>query len=536
MRRLLLLLGALPLVALAQDPDAPVDRTRLPSLTPRVFESRGTLSVSLPDIERQPLSGFGPGPRTFEVPADRRAVERAFVPDLDALPTVTLPAPPPPETDVFALRRFRAEAGAGANLGRYGRLDLSGTGASGEFFVDAAYDGVDGTDGYVAFDRMEARAGGRSFAPGRLRIEGFGLVDTYTTPGDFSAFERRRRVAYGTEAGIEGVGAMLYALSLGFEQGRLEPATSSETTTTEGRLDATARLGALNDRLRLDAAGGLAGAGSVGSDVRYGSGGLAVAFGREDGARLLVGARVLAYDALATAGNGNATSAGPIVDLSLPLGPTRRLFASNDPHLGVRSLTDLTGENPFVRSNPIVVPDVVPVDARAGLELRPGPALLRAFALARYAPTSLVFETLGGQFGEAYEEVTQYGLGADVTVAVPSGVSASAGVEIRHGEIAGGSSLPFYAPLVGRAGLQVPFADGRGRIGFGAEGESARPADRTGTVDAPAFGRLTLDGRFDVTGPVSLVARGVRLLGEAERWPGYPEPPFTFLLGLRISR
>ena len=530
MRPLVALALALPAVALAQ----PDDRSQLPSLTPAVFESRGAITVAVPDVDRQPLSGFGPPPRAYVVPAERRPVTQPFRPDLDALPALALAAPPEPAGLAFDVRRVRAEGGGGAYVSRYGRFDLSAAAASGEVFVDADYDGIDGTDGRVRFDRVDVRAGARSFAPGRLRLEAHALLDGYATPAAFPTARRRRR-ALGVEASAEGLGRVPYAVALGFENGRLGRQDDLEPSSTEGRVDASGRVGLLGDRLRLDGAAGVAGADGFGSDVTYGAAGLAVALGTVEGPRLVVGARVLAFDATAASGAGSGQAVGAIVDVSLPVG-TGRLFLTNDPHLGVRSLADLTETNPYVLPAPIVAPDVVPVDARAGIELRPGAARLRAYGLAMFAPTYLVFEQAGGQFGEAYVQATAAGLGGDVVVTAPSGVTASAGVEVRAGTVENGDVIPFYAPIAARAGVQVPLLGGRARVGLSALGESARPRDRSGFDDAGAWGLLALDARYDLRGPFSAVLRGERLVGEAERWPGYPEPPFTVMLGLRFAR
>lgn len=517
----------LPALAWAQ----PDDRSQLPSLTPAVFESRGTVAVTLPAVERQPLSGFGPLPRRYVVPAEREPVTLPFVPDLDALPALALAAPPEPPASALEIHRLRAEAGAGAYASRYGRLDLSGAGAAGEFFVDADYDGVGETVGRVDFDRVAVEAGGRSFGTGRVHITAHGLVDAYATPG-VGFGERRLRQGAGAEAGIEGVGATPFALVLGFEQSRLTRADDSEET-SEGRLDAAGRLGLFRDRVAVDAAAGIAGAGAVGTDVQYGAAGLALTLVEREGFRFTLGARALAYDASAVAGAGDAQSVGPILDLQVPLGETTTAFATNDPHVGVRSLMDLTEDNRYVAEDPLVVPDVVPIDARAGLELRPGPLRARVFAHAMVAPTFLAFEQFGAAFEPVYLDAQAYGLGADVAVTHASGVSASAGLEIRDGRSDDGE-LPFFAPLVGHVGVQAPFPNGR--VGLAAHAESARPIDRIDSDTAPAYGRLSLDARYDVWGPLAVVVRGERLLGERQRWPGYPEPPFTLMAGLRLAR
>ena len=508
---------------------------QLPSLTPRVFESRGTIEVSLPDIERQPLSGFGPPPRTFVVPADRQSIAIAFTPDLSALPSLVLEAPQDPVIEVRPRRRFRAEGGAGAYVSRYGRLDLSGAGAAGEFFVDADYDGIGQTDDRVSFDRIRARAGGRSFAPGRLRIEGDAVLDGYSTPATFNREDRVRR-AVGLEVGLEGVGAAPFALTARYEQGALGREDDSEPESAEGRVDAQGRLAFARDLIRLDAAGGIAGTGAVGTDVRYGAGGLAVAFGRAEGARVALGARALVLDVDGPSTGADTQTAGPVVDVSIPFGTTARLFARNDPHVAVRSLTDLTGVNPFVVSDPLVVPDVYPIDARAGLELRPGAARVRVFGIGQRAPTYLIFEQAGGEFTTGVLDLTVLGLGGDMSLIAPGGISFAAGLEVRAASAEGVDAVPFYAPVQGRAGLQVPFAAGRGRIGLAATAESGRPLDRTGGDDADPWGLFALDARFDVTPTLSAMLRGERLLGDAERWPGSPEPPFTVLAGIRLSR
>ena len=522
---------ALPLGAAAQP--AP----RLPSLTPGVFESRGAAPrVSLPDLERQPLTGFGPPPRSFVIPAEREPVTQPFAPDLDALPALALQPPPAPASDLPTAHRFRAEAGGGAQYARYGRLDLVTAGVGGRFFVDAAYDGLDRADrrAYVASDRLDVRAGGQSFATGRMRIEAAISYGTYDLLAA-NTFARRQRSLFGGEWGIEGVGAVPYALSVGYTQSSLG-LTDGTDQGAEGRVDAAGHLALAQGLLRLDASGGAAGDGGVGTDVRYGSGGVAVALGRPDGARLTLGVRALAYDATAVQGGGDSRTLGPIVEVHLPLGDALWIFGTNDPHLEVRSLAALAALNPYVTADPVVAPDVRPVDAQAGLALNVGAAQARAYVLGLYAPTYLVFEPGGnGLFIEDYVDARAAGIGGDLTVAAPRGVSASAGLELRQGSISGGGDLPFYAPLVVRAGVQTRFARGRGRVGLAAYGEGPRKADRFGAT-ASAWGTLGLDARYDLSGPFALTARAERLIGSAERWPGYPDAPYAVMLGLRLTR
>ncbi|HEX9952463.1 MAG TPA: hypothetical protein VGB53_11885, partial [Rubricoccaceae bacterium] len=363
--------------ALAQ----PATNPGLPSLTPRVFTSTGPARVSLPAIQRQPLTGFGPPPRTYVVPAERVPVVEPFEPPVEALPPFEIAAPAEPAARVRTRRTFRAEAAVGSQFARSGRLDFEAAGESGLFFVDADLDGLTGSADYVRSDRLTVRAGGQSYARGRLRLDGVLTADAYTLPGTASG-ERRTRFAAGTTVGAGGFGRVPYDVRAGYTQSRLGGGEAGETT--EGRLDAEARVGV--GRLRLDAAGGLSGAGGdagVGGgfgDVSYGSAGIAFATGRPDGARLTLGLRGLAVQA-ADAGGTDATAVGPVVDARLPLSPTLVAFAVNTPRLDVRSLAALAAINPYVATGAVVQPDVLPVDARAGVEIGRATARVRLYGL-----------------------------------------------------------------------------------------------------------------------------------------------------------
>ncbi len=521
------LAGVAPRVAAQPTP-------RVPSRTPGVFESRGTAPrVSLPDIERQPLSGFGPPPRTWVVPAERTPATAPFAPDPDGLPQLVLDAPQAPDTRLPRARTLRLEGGGGAQYARYGRLDLDATGQAGRFFVDADYDGLDRRDrlDYVPSDRVRVAAGGQSFAPGRLRLVANVDFDTYRPV----AATERRRLADGGAAGVEGLGAVPYRARLGYTQSRLSD--DGAAIATEGRLDGEAEIAVARGLVEIDAAGGLAGtSGGLGSDVTYASGGLALALGRADGARATLGVRAMTYDATATARGGDARAFAPIVDVTLPLGPAVRLFVANRPRLAVRSLASMTEQNPYVQPAPTVAPDVLVADAQAGLELSRGVFRLRAYATGLYAPTYLTYESPGGGalFTETYVDARAYGVGGDVAVGTPDRASATAGVEVRYGETAEGFDLALFAPLVARAGVHVPVARGRGRVGLSAYAEAPRPDGLGGTADA--WGSVSFDAHYDVGGPLSVVLRADRLVGTAERWPGFPEAPFAVQLGLRLSR
>ena len=123
-----------PGAALAQPDDE-----RLPDLTPSEFEIQGELEINLPQLERQPLSGFGPPPRTYVVPAEREPATRPYGPGFEGLPALALAPPPDPSADLPEGHRFRAEAGAGLEAARYARLDVGGRAGPALFFASGPY-------------------------------------------------------------------------------------------------------------------------------------------------------------------------------------------------------------------------------------------------------------------------------------------------------------------------------------------------------------------------------------------------------------
>ncbi|GAB5537014.1 MAG: TonB-dependent receptor [Rubricoccaceae bacterium] len=528
------LLGtALP--AQAQDP-------QLPSLSPGVFEVRGPVRVSLPQIERQPLSGFGPALPVFTV-GPRAPIQRPFVPDIEALPDLSLVEPAEPPTSLAVVTQNRVEAGAGTRFARYGRADLSFGGASGQFYVDADYDGLSVTDqaslqdDLVDFDHVTVRAGGQSFAPGRFRLDGQVTRDSYTLAGLAAPDERRVRRHVGVDASSSGVGALPFDIQVGYANAQLTETGAPNDETSENRVDALANVALLDRTVRIDGAAGTSGLeGGIGTDVQYGVGGASLAIERASGLRLVVGARGLTYRSTEAAGGGDAQQIGPIVDLQLPLGDLR-LFATNNPHLALRSVTSLSRENPYVTGPLSLAPDVYPIDAKGGVELRRGGLRARGFATLAYAPTFLVFEQVAtGLYAQNVLNARTVGVGGDATFISNSGVTFSASAEFRNGRTGDGATdggeIPFYAPLVGRAGVSVPFS--RGRIGLAAYGEAGRPMDRSDQTKAPSWGRLELDARYDISGPFSAVLRGQHLLGTQERWPGFREPGVAIEAGVRM--
>lgn len=532
-------LGVAPGVA-AQDGEP-----RLPSLTPREFEIRGDVRVDLPQIERQPLSGFGPPPRTYVVPADRAALTGAYDPSLDALPPLALLAPSVPPSDLPMTRYLRAEATYGNEAARTARLDLSIPVASGQFTADVDYEGLGSTsdEGVVSFDHLDATAGIQSGGALPIGLFGTATVSRYAVPGlvnpptnFMNPLRRLSRFGAATTLGTEGVGPIDARVE--FTADRLAPATdgaemllgeSQSGAKVEGRVRVRPVAG-----LQIDARGGAAGLDEgIGQDMQFGSAGAAYEFTSRAGASLLLGARAMAYEVGSQNGDGYARAIAPIVDLSVPIGNALRAFGSNSPRLVSRSLGDLAETNPFVQDRPDVAPDVLRADARAGVELVAGGLSLRGFALFVDAPTYLFYQRApDGRYVQVYDSIRMQGLGLEASVVLPSGISLDAVVTARETELTeGGGEIPFVAPFTARGGLQVPFS--RGRLSATLYREGKRPVNTTDSVDGVTL--LSADARFDVTSQISVLLQADRLAGAVEEWPGYPLAGTAVRGGVRVT-
>ncbi|MCH7639017.1 MAG: hypothetical protein IH855_06100 [Bacteroidetes bacterium] len=536
---LLAALAALPLAALAQD--------HLPNLTPTVFEITGELEINLPQLERQPLSGFGPPPRTYVIPAERQAATRPYGINYDGLPAFALTTPADPDFALADGRILRAEGGLGTDVARYARFDF----ANRTLFVDVDYDGLGSTtdvvgngtpDLFVTFDRLDARGGVRTSGNLSASLTAALNYNDFSLPGG-SVVDRRTISMFGAEAEIgTGVSAPTPAgLSLSVAFTNVDDELNTiPTSNSDTRFEADAFAELLNRLVRIE--GGLGSGsfidGSDETDVFDYNAGLILQGYTAGGAQFKGGARILGYSTSLQNGNASSTIFAPVASAELPLGASGRLFAFTDPHVEQRGVFDLLDANPFAEIG-FLAPDIHTVDAEAGIELRSGSVGLKVYGGATFSPTRQFFERNAGTrlFNTYYEKARTIVGGADVSYVTTAGIELSAGGALRNGSLTElDQALPYYASMVGRVGAQVPFASGRGRVGLSAYFEGERPADRFETRMIPGFGTLSVDAAYEFTRGLSLVLRGERLVGDAERWEGFPQASTTILGGIRLVR
>ncbi|MDX1420862.1 MAG: hypothetical protein R3181_12920, partial [Rubricoccaceae bacterium] len=401
-------------------------------------------------------------------------------------------------------------------------------------------------DGEVRFDRVGLHAGVRSTGLVRGGLEGRYVRDTYSLPGlGAFAVEPERTISHAAAEGtldVDGTTPAALRASVGHTSVSDDVLGDDATTNpAETRLAGSGHVEVLQRLVRLEGAVGASSFSSAASqdDLLDYEAGLVLQAHRRSGAQFALGARVLGYRVTDLVGGTTTTTViAPVARVEVPLGLAARLFALTDPGLGRRGYADVFAENPYLVA-PLLAPDVNTVDAQAGLEVRSGILGLRAHAGATFSPTRLLFaRDAAGLYAAEYADARVLSLGGDVTVATASGVEATAGVAVRDGQLTEfDEAIPFFARTVGRAGLQVPFDGGRGRVGLAAYAEGSRPTTRS--ADGPtADGWATLSayGTYALSGGLSLVLRGERLLGQAERWPGFPQVPFAVMAGVRYAR
>gem|GEM_PF-5343389 len=88
---LLVLYGSIGKVAAQQ---ATEEKPTLPEIAPREVEIRGELIISFPSLERQPLIGFNPPPRIYQIPPDRKPIILPYKQEVASLPPLKLRKPP----------------------------------------------------------------------------------------------------------------------------------------------------------------------------------------------------------------------------------------------------------------------------------------------------------------------------------------------------------------------------------------------------------------------------------------------------------
>ncbi len=589
---LLLLMSGVSMEARAQDQqDENEDASAqpaLPTIAPREIEIRGELEISLPSIERQPLTGFNPPPRIPPATVahqpfvgDYEPARVALGPDVPETPgpQAALQQPAPPVDGELAAgggRYFSRHASAmiTAPLSRYEALSFDGTyrGSNGhEPFEENAFTPIDPE---TAFDTFE----GRAYLQSRRNRFGLdasvgGFYDTYSAYGtlvdpgvDFvrapDLTPDREGQGLNVAAGVQTYGRTAAALNAGYHTTQYTTTIFEDTESAEQRVTVggqlalplvwPATLTAALERATVDRPGTAEEATITGVDA-----GASVEIYSTPTLTLEGGTNVLAFAADypgrsdpqiesgvlgIVAEDSSPTYIAPTASLNWYPQPGVAAYARNTPHLKGNALADLFQENPYVVNHPLVEPTVMTTNLEAGLNLYRGDVRVAGHAGYKRAPNypifigdqASIFES--GFFRVGYASARIFSGGVDVSYRTGSGLEATVGAALRNGQFTStDNALPYFAPFTANGMVSYAFPNQRGYIQLTTSLLSARYIDPNEQTKIDPYWDLDLEVAYDIT-PLLGITFSVENIstGTLERWARYPQAPLTLGTGLRV--
>ena len=157
-------------------------------------------------------------------------------------------------------------------------------------------------------------------------------------------------------------------------------------------------------------------------------------------------------------------------------------------------------------------------------------------------PQYLYFESVGegrnrGITALRYGEADVMHVGGSVSVVLPGGLHAMAGLTYRDGRLPDeDADIPYFAPLTGEATLSYSFDESRGLLQLTGHYENARPIDRLASREVGAYVDLDVEASYKITSLLGVVFRVENISGsDNARWENYPESPVLFGAGLRVN-
>ncbi len=237
------------------------------------------------------------------------------------------------------------------------------------------------------------------------------------------------------------------------------------------------------------------------------------------------------------------------LDLRYALSPVLSLAASNTPEVRAGRFADLAFAEPFVAARTRARATLRPVDARIGLAVTAGDAVVSGWAGYRYAtqqgawrqasPSALVDAIYGAVSEPAAGlavTLTPRRRAGDVTRLAGSGlVGARFSAEVRapsfEDDVLGGGDFPGRSRVAAAAGVWGRL--GRATLGATLDAEGTRPADVSGGRTLPAVADLDVHASIAVAPSIALVAR-LDNLAATRRWDGFPESDRLAQIGLSI--
>lgn len=558
------------------------ERPPLPDIAPRTVEIRGALEINFPALERQPLIGFNPPPRIVDVSERRPFVEdyRQAAADLPPSPIQAPTGPSLAGLEGIERRSGIVEARVGRFLARHtsARIEHSFD-ASLAITADVRYDG---SDGHTPFDfepdvrshydnlsgtvalhhfsdgrRMGASIGGfrsnyalfgatgsttippLTNAPGREAGDLLGNVWYQTSPSSAVAFDSRLSLR----------GSLLNTSACPDDNDVCDD--DSLYRRDQSGFEWTANVTAPQSTFapRLDARIALSGydtAALIGSDIvtsQIAAGGRFIDTPRM---RLSIAATLMHFATGEDADRPDATALYLSPDVRLDLYPTTgvQLYAENRPSIAHPYLADVVRENPYVTHRPEMQPTVNLIDARGGLRLYRGQATIDLSGGYLLAPFYRFYEFRPDEGGYAeglftadHAEARIIHAGGEAALIVGGRATAGLNVRWRKATLTDEDVVvPNLGPLIARASLSMPFAQGRFLTEAGLRFESSRYRDRLETRRVGDFFDLDARASYRLNHMISAVVAVENIsAGYLERWSRYPQAPFVITGGMQIT-
>lgn len=555
----------------------------LPDIAPQEVEIRGTLDISFPSLERQPLVGFNPPPSTYEVPDDRRPYIEEYKQRAADLPNSSLQEPEAPEAAgrFERLNRGMLKAGAGRLLQRtlYGTLNYA---VKPQLELDTEVD-YSGSQGFMpeeswgfssAYDTFEGRLG---LTAHRSSFQLYGALDGFynsyvlygaagptDVPNDSESagttFPQPNRYGAGASitAGIESQGILPSRLELTYGASRYETNFEGEDTTgtfgvergNHAAVDADLNKGFGSFTLSLDGEGAIGG--TDGNSVFEGDymsydAGLQGRWDNGGPVDIRLGARLLGYQASAQNGSGKLAYISPAGKLTFRASNELHLYVQNTPSTTISGLSGLYDTNPYLSSNLRIKPTVATIDAEGGARIYRGTMQFGVWGGVREYPIYRFFHASGwsgpaparytrGFFRVGYEEARIIHGGGRASVQLPQGVEAALDLKLRQARLTDDSTvIPYVAPVSSSLSLAYPFAGDRGRLQVDGTIYSSRYVDLANNERVGAYVDFDAEASYDIVDAFGIYARLDNMsVGALEEWNRYPHPPFVAQGGIRV--
>lgn len=574
--KIFLLLSWTATSALAQGRDTA--QVILPDLAPREVEIRGTLEISFPSLQRQPLIGFNPPPLVPQIPPDRQPYVEPYRQAAAVLTPISLPRPEPPAIATIG-RGNPANGLFESTLGRYLTRSFNGfleypTPSGLAPYAALRYIGSNGfrpfanqPDLETPYDLLDAQAGLAYMGRIQASLEFGGFTHSYNLYGlvrtlPYSAPRQEGQGGYGqlrlapsAQDDLEGflqlrLGSSRYATTYptGFFNSLQTPVERSQQ---EQRVDlnSTFSYPFSTWTLHFDLQGHIAHVDSPldtpplqGSQVRSLAVGTAWQFALGPALHLTVGSRLLGLQAEPT--STRALYLSPILELVLLPTSSTRLYVRQQPSLQAYRLDELLQETPVLDGAVIPQPALRHLDLEAGSQFFLGTLRLQSAVgfvqapLERYRyQTRRTFPPTTSVIRLNYAEQRHLYLRTEVMLTLPAGLQGTVSLRYQQMRLQEVDQYAPYEPaLQAHLLLSYRFAQQRGLIQLLGRYEGVRYADLSRRQRLSPYLDLDLHATYQLTSTIGLVARLENLAPDRYRmrWLDYPEPSTILSAGMRI--